>query len=118
VVIAVALAVIGMWPLLNGKPIRGWALLVSGIFLLSALLRPSVLSRLNRLWTKFGLLLSKITNPLILGLMFFFVFAPVGLILRLLRKDLLRLKRDSQAPSYWLRRQPPGPAPDTMGNQF
>lgn len=90
----------------------------SAVFALVALAAPGLLAPLNRLWLKFGLLLHKVTTPLILGLMFFLIVTPTALIMRLLGKDLLRLNGDKEAESYWIERRPPGPAPETMPNQF
>lgn len=83
-----------------------------------ALVRPALLGPLNRAWTKFGLLLSKVMNPLILGLVFYTTVVPIGLLMRALGKDLLRLKFDRAAPTYWIMREPPGPPPDSMRNQY
>jgi predicted membrane metal-binding protein len=117
-VFTAAFAFFGLIPLLRGKPLRPWCLAVSAVFLLLALAVPLALHPLNRLWMRVGLLISKITNPIITGLMFFLVFTPAALLFRLLGKDLLRLKFDPGATSYWIIRQPPGPAPETMRNQF
>lgn len=95
-----------------------YAISVAGIFALLALTAPGLLAPLNRLWAKFGLLLSKIMNPLILGLVFYSTVVPIGLLMRALGKDLLRLKFDRAAKSYWIERQPPGPTPESMRNQF
>lgn len=92
----------------------GLALVFGGV----ALAAPALLAPLNRLWMRFGLLMSKVMNPLILGIMFFGVMLPIGLLLRWRGKDLLRLKLDPSAPSYWIERQPPGPSPETMRNQY
>ncbi len=90
----------------------------AAVFALVALAAPSLLAPLNRLWLKFGLQLHKVTTPLVLGLMFYLIVRPTALVVRLMGKDLLRLKGDREAPSYWIERQPPGPSPDFMPNQF
>jgi hypothetical protein len=77
------------------------------------LLRP-----FNRLWFRFGLLLSRVVNPLVMGLLFYFTVTPIGLIMRALGKDPLRLRFDRGARTYWIDRQPPGPEPETMRQQF
>ena len=118
VVFTVVFLIIGLWPLLSGATPRLWALAVAAGFLAAALIRPSVLAPLNRLWTKFGLLLHKITNPIIMGLVFFLAVTPTALIMMALGKDPLRRKIDKNATSYWIRRDPPGPAPESMKNQF
>lgn len=117
-VFAAVFAIIGLWPLIGDGAVRIWSLAVSLVFLALALLRPMVLAPLNRLWTRFGLLLHHIVNPIIMGLLFYLVVTPTGLVMRMLGKDLLRLRFDPQAKSYWIERQPPGPAPETMKDQF
>jgi Saxitoxin biosynthesis operon protein SxtJ len=87
-------------------------------FAAATLVRPSLLAPLNRAWLRFGLLLHQVVNPLIMGAIFFLVFTPMGLVMRAFGKDFLRLKRDPKAASYWILRQPPGPAPDSLKNQF
>jgi hypothetical protein len=79
---------------------------------------PERLAPLNRAWTKLGLILFKVVNPLVLGLIYLTTIVPIGLLMRLRGRDLLSLKLDRQAASYWVVREPPGPAPDTMIRQF
>jgi hypothetical protein len=114
-VVFAVLAGIAAW---RGGPSWPYTLSVSAIFALTALAVPGLLAPLNRVWLKFGLLLHKVTTPLILGLMFFLVVTPTALILRLFGKDLLQLNGDKDAASYWIERQPPGPSPESMPNQF
>jgi hypothetical protein len=108
----------GLLPTLRHEPVRVWALAFSGLFLLITLVRPTLLSGANKLWIKASLLLSRVMNPLVIALMYYVVFAPVGLILRALGKDMLRLKPDRKAISYWVPRNPPGPSRGSMANQF
>jgi hypothetical protein len=109
---------IGLLPLRSGGRIRAWAVLISVAFFIAALVRPSVLHSLNRLWTRLGMLLGKIVNPVVTGLLFYLLFTPVGFLFRLWGKDSLHLKFDATSQSYWNERRPPGPSPDTMANQF
>jgi hypothetical protein len=109
---------VGFWPLVHRRDWRPWSVAVGAAFALVALAWPSLLSPLNKLWMRLGLLLSRIINPLVLGAMYYLVITPVSLILRLAGKDPLRLRPDRQAASYWIARQPPGPAPETMSDQF
>ena len=99
---------------------QGWhyTLPLAAVFLVVALTYPRVLGPLNRLWLKFGLLLYKVMNPLVLGLLFFVTIMPIGLVMRAMGKDFLRLKREPNAKSYWIARTPPGPPPQSMKNQF
>lgn len=116
------LAAIGLYRLLLGASGAGpvtIALIVIGAALIgAALVAPAVLAPLNRLWTKLGLLLFKVVNPVVMLLIFALSVVPVGLWFRLRGRDPLRLKRDPNASSYWIERQPPGPEPATMRQQF
>jgi len=95
-----------------------WPLPLAAVFLAVALVHPRLLAPLNKLWLKFGLLIYKVMNPLILGLLFFVTIAPIGIVMRLFGKDFLRLRLDREAKSYWIERAPPGPPPQSMRNQF
>lgn len=117
-VFAIAFVVIGVLPLRRGRPIRAWALALGALFLLTALLKPGILQPLNRAWFQLGLLLGKIVNPIVLSLVFFLVFTPAALLLRLFGKDLLRLRPVPGSRSYWILRQPPGPDAASMSAQF
>jgi hypothetical protein len=118
IVMAIVFTIIGAWPLLSEGPPRWWAWIAAALFCSLAFLRPALLAPLNRLWFRFGLLLNKITSPLIMGLLFYGVMTPYAYILRWLGKDLLRLRFDPTAESYWFERKPPGPAPESIKRQF
>jgi hypothetical protein len=119
VTFAVVFAVIGFWPLVfRFEMPRWWALVTSLAFLTIALVAPKLLTPLNVLWFKFGLLLHHIVNPILMALIYFGAFVPTGLVLRMARKDLLRLEWDTAAKSYWIVRDPPGPLAGTMTKQF
>ena len=94
-----------------------WTLSVAVLLLVATWIRPSLLHPLNRLWMKLGLLLHKIINPIVMGVLFYGTILPTGLVMRLRGEDLLRLKREPGAESYWIARVP-GPAPETMKDQF
>jgi hypothetical protein len=100
----------------------GWfegVLAGSGLVLVVfGLAAPARLAPLNRAWTRLGLILFKVVNPVVLGLIYLTTVVPIGLFMRLLGRDLLSLKIDRQAASYWVVREPPGPAPETMIHQF
>ena len=116
-VFAAFFTVVALWPLLRGRPLRWWALAPTALFLAITLIAPSTLHPLNVLWGRLGVLLSRIVSPIVLGAMFFLIFTPGAILFRLFGKDFLRVKRTA-AESYWLRRTPPGPAPETVINQF
>ena len=117
-VFAVFFAIVGLVPLISGRGVRGWALGVAALFLALALIYPALLAPLARLWMKFGLLLHRIVSPIALGIMFFLVITPMGLLMRLFGKDPLRLRFDRSADSYWIPRDPPGPSPESFKDQF
>ncbi|HYH79946.1 MAG TPA: SxtJ family membrane protein [Longimicrobium sp.] len=112
------LTVVGLLPLVRGGGVRAWALAAAAVFLAAALAWPAVLTPLNRVWLRFGLLLHRVMNPVILGIVFYFVITPMGLLMRLARSRPLKLGFDPAARSYWIPREPPGPEPETMKRQF
>jgi hypothetical protein len=111
-------ALIGIWPLAHHGLVRWWALALSGSFLLAALVFPSSLHTLNRAAAWLSGILHRVFSPVIAGLFFFVAITPFALLFRLGGKDLLRLRIDKKAGSYWEPRQPPGPDPESMANQF
>lgn len=118
VVITVTLTVVGLFPLINGEPPRWWSLAVAGVILVVTLVRAELLAPFNRVWFRFGLFLHRVVNPVVMAVIYFAVVTPTGLIMRAVGKDPLRLRRDPNAESYWIHRQPPGPEPESMTNQF
>lgn len=95
------------------------ALLAAGLTLVVVgLVAPARLALLNRAWVGLGLILFRIVNPLVLGIVFFLVVLPIGRFMRLLGNDPLRLRFDREAPTYWIEKEPLGPAGETMRNQF
>ena len=117
-IIAAFFGIIGLSPWFHDKPVRWWALGIAGVFLSAAILAPKSLNPLHRIWLRLGLLLHKITNPLLMGLIYYAVLVPTGLLMRLRGKDPLHLNRDTAASTYWTNRDPPGPAPGSMTRQF
>ena len=126
IVFAVVFALIAAWPAvsLGWRPrfdpalLRWWSLAIAACFLVLALIYPPVLRPLNQLWFKFGMLLSRVTTPIVMGLLFVVAVVPTALVMRLRGHDLMRLKLDRKAKSYWIMREPPGPAGDTMKKQY
>jgi len=118
IVFTIFFVIISFLPLLKDEPVRAWSLILAAISLTLALAWPSSLTKLNHLWMLLGLLLSRIVSPVALGIVFFLVAFPTGMIMRLLGKDPLRLKFEPEAKTYWIKRDPPGPDPKTMNNQF
>ena len=105
---------ISIYPILKDGNIRIWSLAIAIIFLLLGITNSKLLSPLNKLWFKFGLLLGQIVSPLIMGLIFFVVVTPIGIIMRLSNKDLLNLKYNKNK-TYWIKKSGPK---SKMKNQF
>tara|TARA_Y100000996_G_C22224715_1_gene521039 strand:- start:19 stop:405 length:387 start_codon:yes stop_codon:yes gene_type:complete len=105
IVFFIVFLIIGLYPLLNNHSIRFWSVLISLVFLVLGLLNSKILSPLNFLWFKFGILLGRFISPLIMGLVFFLVVTPIGILMRLLRKDLLNLKFNNK-DTYWIKNKP------------
>ena len=114
IVFFIVFLLIATYPLLKGNDLRIWSLLISFGFLILGLINSKILSPLNKLWFKFGLILGKIISPLIMGIIFFVVVTPIGIVMRVLKKDLLNLKY-SQKETYWIKKTGPK---SKMKNQF
>ena len=95
--------IIGLYPLKSVGVIRIWSITLSLLFLIITIIKPNLFTYLNRLWIKFGILLGKIISPIVMGLVFFFVVTPIGVLVRILKKDVMSLKRG--ASSYWINRE-------------
>ena len=106
---------ISLWPLISQEGLRLWALILSLIFLILGILNSKILTPLNKLWIKFGIFLGNIVSPVVMGVVFFIVVTPIGLIMRLLGRDLLRVNKNESASTYWIDREK---KTDTMKRQF
>ena len=95
--------IFGFYPLNSGGFIRIWSVVLSLVFLIITIIRPNLFTFLNKLWIQFGILLGKIISPIVMGLVFFFVVTPIGILVRILRKDVMGLKRGTT--SYWINRE-------------
>ena len=114
IVFFVVFLIIATFPLMNGDELRLWSLTISVVFLFLGLINSKILNPLNKLWFKFGIFLGKIISPLVMGIIFFLVVTPIGLLMRLLNKDLLKLKFNNNS-SYWIEKTEPK---SRMKNQF
>ena len=114
IVFFVVFLLIALYPLINNGEVRTWSIIVSLIFLILGLINSKILSPLNKIWFKFGIYLGKIISPIIMGIIFFLVVTPIGLIMRLLKKDLINLKYNRNE-SYWIEKKGPK---SKMKNQF
>jgi len=112
------LTVAGLSPLLHARAVRWWAIVPAlGLFAL-AVFAPATLGPAKSLWMRLAHLLSKIMTHVVCALLLYIVFAPLGFFFRLRGTDLLRLRWEHEASTYWIPRNPPGPAPESMINQF
>ena len=115
IVFTIVFLLFALYPLTNSKDINLWALIIAVIFLMLSFINPKALSFLNILWHKFGLMLGRITSPIIMFLIYFTTVIPTGLIMKLLGKDLLSQKLNKNVNSYWVKRDKPI---GSMKNQF
>ena len=106
---------ISLWPLKSQGDLRLWAFILSLVFLVLGVLNSKFLTPLNKLWFKFGILLGSIVSPIVMGTIFFLVVTPVGLIMRFLGKDLLRVNKNKIVSTYWINRDK---QENTMKKQF
>jgi hypothetical protein len=95
--------IIGLYPLVSVGVIRIWSVALSLVFLIITIIRPNLFTFLNRSWIQFGIFLGKIISPIVMGLVFFFVVTPIGMLVRILKKDVMGLK--TGASSYWIKRE-------------
>ena len=114
IVFFIVFLIISLWPLLNQNEIRIWSLILSTIFLILGLINSNLLSPLNKAWFKFGIILGNFVAPIVMGVVFFFVVTPTGIIMRLLGKDLLNLKKNTKE-TYWLKKDNSN---NNLKNQF
>ena len=114
IVFFVVFLLIAFYPLINEENIRYWSLFISFIFLILGFLNSTILTPLNKIWFKFGILLGKLISPVIMGIIFFFVVTPIAILMRVLKKDLLNL-RFNKNKTYWIEKTEPK---SKMKNQF
>ena len=103
IVFFVVFLIISIWPLLDEKELRYWSLIVSFIFLILGILKSNILTPLNKVWFKFGILLGNIISPIIMAFVFFLVVTPISLIMKIFGKDILNLKKNKNS-SYWIKK--------------
>ena len=114
IVFSIVFLIIAIWPILNQNEIRIWSMIISLIFLILGLINSKFLSPLNKAWFKFGLILGSVIAPIVMGIIFFFVVTPTGLIMKALGKDILALKRNKNN-TYWLEKDNSN---NNLKNQF
>ncbi len=113
-VFAALFFLIGIYPIIYSEELRIWSLIIATLFFFLGAINSKILNPLNFLWFKFGMYLGKIISPLIMGIIFFLVVTPIGLLMKMFKKDLLDLKYNSKK-TYWIKKTGPK---SKMKNQF
>ena len=103
IVFFIVFVIISLYPLVNQEDIRIWSLVIAFIFFILALLNSKILTPMNKIWTRFGLFLGNFISPIVMGIIFFFVVTPIGLLMRLFGKDVLNLKKNKLS-TYWIKK--------------
>ena len=111
----VVFLIVSLWPLTHEGSIRIWSVIISVVFLILGLLNSKFLTPLNLLWFKFGIILGAIVSPIVMGIVFFLVVTPIGLVLSIMGKDVLNKKYNKKKETYWVKRETPI---GTMKRQF
>ena len=115
IVFFIVFIIISLWPLTYDSQIRVWSMFIAIVFLILGLINSKLLTPLNRLWFKFGILLGALVAPIVMGIVFFLVVTPIGLFMRIMGNDLLNRKKDKKKETYWIKRDKPI---GTMKRQF
>ena len=103
----VVFLIVSLWPLTHEGSIRIWSVIISAVFLILGLINSKLLTPLNLLWFKFGMILGAIVSPIVMGIVFFLVVTPIGLALSIMGKDLLNKKYNKKKETYWIKRDTP-----------
>ena len=111
----VVFLIVALWPLKSEENIKLWSLALSIIFFILGILNSKLLTPLNKLWFKFGILLGSIVSPIIMGIVYFLVVTPIGIFMRFLGKDLLKTSKVKNVSTYWIKRHKQH---STMKKQF
>ena len=114
IVFFIVFLLLSFWPILSGNEIRVWSLLISIIFLILGILNSKLLTPLNKIWFKFGILLGNIIAPIVMSIIFFLVVTPIGLLMKLFGKDLINLRKNNNK-TYWTEKKD---IKSSMKNQF
>ena len=114
IVFFVVFLLIGLWPILNGNELRIWSIIISLIFFILGIINSKILTPFNKVWFRFGIFLGNFISPIVMGIVFFLVVTPTGLIMKLFRKDLINLKKNNDS-TYWIEKKDIN---TSMKNQF
>ena len=97
--------ILGFWPITDGREIRIWLVVISLVFLILGMMKSKLLTPLNQLWFKLGMMLGAIVAPIVMGAVFFLVVTPIGIVMRIMGKDLINKKHDKKKETYWITRK-------------
>ena len=111
----VVFLILGLWPIKNGGEINIFLILISLVFLFLAITKSKFLTPLNKLWFKFGIKLGAIIAPIVMGVVFFLVVTPIGIMMKIIGRDLINKKINKNIKTYWLNRKK---AVGSMKRQF
>ena len=114
IVFSIVFLIIALWPFLKGEDLRIWAFIIFLIFLILGLVNAKILTPFNKIWMKFGEILGSVISPLVMGVIFFGIVTPTGLLMKLIGKDILKLKRHKNN-TYWIKKDNSN---NNMKNQF
>jgi len=114
IVFFIVFTAIGIWPILSIGEIRVWSLIVGAFFLVLGVFNSKLLTPLNKMWFKFGIFLGNFIAPIVMGIIFFFVVTPTGILMRIFGKDLLNLNKNKEK-TYWIEKKQ---IKSSMKNQF
>ncbi len=114
IVFAIVFSIISVWPLLDGGELRLWSIIIAIIFFILGFFNSNLLTPLNKIWFKFGIFLGNFIAPIVMGVIFFFVVTPIGLFMKVLRKDIINLKKNNKS-TYWIEKKQ---IETSMKNQF
>jgi len=114
IVFFIVFLIIALYPMLKEQDSRLWSLIISFIFLILGMINSSILTPLNKIWFKFGILLGNIISPIVMAIVFFGVVLPTGIVMKILRKDLIGLKKNNKN-TYWIEKKS---QMTSMKNQF
>ena len=114
IVFAIVFSIISVWPLLDGGELRLWSIIIAIIFFILGFFNSNLLTPLNKIWFKFGIFLGNFIAPIVMGAIFFFVVTPIGLFMKVLRKDIINLKKNNKS-TYWIEKKQ---IETSMKNQF
>ena len=103
---------------LIGAVYHPWMIALAGVLAIVTLTRAEWLAPAKHAWMKLGELLNKIVNPMVMNVIYFVIFTPAGIVMRLAGRDALAMRLDKTLPTYWVRRDPPGPADDSFKEPY